>query len=145
MSASATTSRWSAPLLSRGAGESRASQSRPARRLLRPPAARAAHASIPVSRPRSSPAACVDPAESDDGWRERRLGDRSVTSASVWPDSWHAATEERRGRRLASMAMADHAAALAGLVLRDHADRPVRLGDLWAERPVALVWLRHYG
>ncbi len=43
------------------------------------------------------------------------------------------------------MAMADAAIALADLVLRDHADRPVRFGDLWAERPVALAWLRHYG
>jgi hypothetical protein len=41
--------------------------------------------------------------------------------------------------------MADHAAALADLVLRDHADRAVRLGDLWAERPAAIAWLRHYG
>jgi hypothetical protein len=34
---------------------------------------------------------------------------------------------------------------LADLVLRDHDDAAIRLGDLWAERPVALVWLRHYG
>jgi hypothetical protein len=35
--------------------------------------------------------------------------------------------------------------ALADLVLLDHDGREVRLGDLWSERPVALVWLRHYG
>ena len=35
--------------------------------------------------------------------------------------------------------------ALADVVLPDHDGRPVRLGDLWAERPAALVWLRHYG
>jgi hypothetical protein len=35
--------------------------------------------------------------------------------------------------------------ALAELVLRDHDDSAVRLGDLWQDNPVALVWLRHYG
>jgi len=34
---------------------------------------------------------------------------------------------------------------LADLVLLDHDGREVRLGELWSERPVALVWLRHYG
>lgn len=31
------------------------------------------------------------------------------------------------------------------VVLLDHQDREVRLGDLWHEQPVVLVWLRHYG
>ncbi len=35
--------------------------------------------------------------------------------------------------------------ALADIVLPDQDDHEVRLGDLWAKRPVALVWLRHYG
>jgi hypothetical protein len=35
--------------------------------------------------------------------------------------------------------------ALEDLTLPDHEGIPVRLGDLWRERPVALVWLRHYG
>jgi hypothetical protein len=35
--------------------------------------------------------------------------------------------------------------ALADIVLLDHDGRDVRLGDLWSERTVALVWLRHYG
>jgi len=35
--------------------------------------------------------------------------------------------------------------ALEDLTLPDHDGTPVRLGDLWRERPVALVWLRHYG
>ena len=35
--------------------------------------------------------------------------------------------------------------ALADLVLLDHDGNEVRLGELWSERPVALVWLRHYG
>jgi len=35
--------------------------------------------------------------------------------------------------------------ALADIVLPDHAERPVRLGELWRERPAVLVWLRHYG
>jgi hypothetical protein len=34
---------------------------------------------------------------------------------------------------------------LADIVLLDHEGGEVRLGDLWSERPVALVWLRHYG
>ncbi|MGI9183828.1 MAG: hypothetical protein ACR2GZ_02515 [Solirubrobacteraceae bacterium] len=34
---------------------------------------------------------------------------------------------------------------IADLVLPDQDGNDVRLGDLWSERPVALVWLRHYG
>ena len=34
---------------------------------------------------------------------------------------------------------------LADIVLPDHDDNDVRLGDLWDERPATLVWLRHYG
>jgi hypothetical protein len=34
---------------------------------------------------------------------------------------------------------------LAEIVLPDHDAHDVRLGDLWSERPAALVWLRHYG
>lgn len=39
----------------------------------------------------------------------------------------------------------ERADALADVVLPDQDGRDVRLGDLWAERPVVLVWLRHYG
>ena len=39
----------------------------------------------------------------------------------------------------------ERADALAELVLLDHEGAEVRLGDLWRERPAALVWLRHYG
>jgi hypothetical protein len=35
--------------------------------------------------------------------------------------------------------------ALSDLVLPDDEARDVRLGDLWRDGPVALVWLRHYG
>ena len=35
--------------------------------------------------------------------------------------------------------------ALGGIVLPDHESEPVRLGELWRDQPVALVWLRHYG
>ena len=35
--------------------------------------------------------------------------------------------------------------ALADITLSDHDGNPVRLADLWAERPAGLVWLRHYG
>ena len=34
---------------------------------------------------------------------------------------------------------------LARIVLLDHEGGEVRLGDLWRDRPAALVWLRHYG
>jgi hypothetical protein len=34
---------------------------------------------------------------------------------------------------------------LAEIVLPDQDGDEVRLGDLWQDRPVALVWLRHYG
>ena len=34
---------------------------------------------------------------------------------------------------------------LADIVLPDSDGNEVRLGDLWRERPVALVWMRHYG
>lgn len=39
----------------------------------------------------------------------------------------------------------DRADALAEIVLLDHEGAEVKLGELWRERPVALVWLRHYG
>ena len=51
-----------------------------------------------------------------------------------------------RRARVGSTAMATQTAAdLADVVLPDQDGTDVRLGDLWAERPVALVWLRHYG
>jgi hypothetical protein len=34
---------------------------------------------------------------------------------------------------------------LADIVLPDQDGERVRLGDLWKDGPVALVWLRHYG
>lgn len=34
---------------------------------------------------------------------------------------------------------------LAEIVLPDQDGNEVRLGELWRDRPVALVWLRHYG
>jgi hypothetical protein len=34
---------------------------------------------------------------------------------------------------------------LAAIVLPDHTGADVRLGDLWADGPAVLVWLRHYG
>jgi hypothetical protein len=39
----------------------------------------------------------------------------------------------------------DDAGALADIVLQDADGTDQRLGDLWGERPVVLVWLRHYG
>ncbi len=35
--------------------------------------------------------------------------------------------------------------ALADTRLPDQDGNVVRLGDLWRDRPAALVWLRHYG
>ena len=37
------------------------------------------------------------------------------------------------------------AAQLAPLVVRDPAGRAHRLGDLWRERTVVLVFIRHFG
>jgi hypothetical protein len=34
---------------------------------------------------------------------------------------------------------------LSGLELADAGGNPRRLGDFWAERPVILVFLRHFG
>jgi hypothetical protein len=34
---------------------------------------------------------------------------------------------------------------LSDVFLRDTEGEQVRLGDLWADRPAVLVWLRHYG
>jgi hypothetical protein len=39
----------------------------------------------------------------------------------------------------------ERADTLADVVLPDHEGNDVRLGDLWYDGPVALVWLRHYG
>jgi hypothetical protein len=35
--------------------------------------------------------------------------------------------------------------ALEDVVLEDSSGAEVRLGDLWADRPAVLVFLRHYG
>jgi hypothetical protein len=40
---------------------------------------------------------------------------------------------------------ANTADALADIVLPDQDGDEVRLGGLWRDGPVALVWLRHYG
>jgi len=37
------------------------------------------------------------------------------------------------------------ARALEGIVLRDSHGSDVRLGDLWADSPALIVFLRHYG
>jgi hypothetical protein len=34
---------------------------------------------------------------------------------------------------------------LAGIELRDWTEEPVTLGSLWQERPVVLVFIRHFG
>lgn len=47
--------------------------------------------------------------------------------------------------RAPSQQRTNSADVLAALVLPDHDGSDVRLGDLWRDGPVALVWLRHYG
>jgi peroxiredoxin len=37
------------------------------------------------------------------------------------------------------------ASVLEDVVLKDYEGRPVRLGDLWRERPAVLVFVRHFG
>jgi hypothetical protein len=37
------------------------------------------------------------------------------------------------------------ASALAAVTLPDPEGRPHRLGDLWCDQPVVLVFLRHFG
>jgi hypothetical protein len=37
------------------------------------------------------------------------------------------------------------AGSIANVVLPDADGNDVRLGDLWADDPVVIVWLRHYG
>jgi peroxiredoxin len=39
----------------------------------------------------------------------------------------------------------ERADVLADIELLDHDGNSVRLGDLWQEEPVVLVWVRHYG
>jgi hypothetical protein len=38
-----------------------------------------------------------------------------------------------------------HAGELEDIVVEDHRGVSVRLGDLWRDGPVVLVFLRHYG
>lgn len=40
---------------------------------------------------------------------------------------------------------AESVATLASLTLPDDAGAPVRVGDLWRERPAVLAFLRHWG
>ena len=48
-------------------------------------------------------------------------------------------------KRRQSVRTPGDAGELAGAELQDLQGRPVRLGDTWEERPVVLVFLRHYG
>jgi hypothetical protein len=41
--------------------------------------------------------------------------------------------------------METHASDLADLVLPEVQGDYIRLGELWGERPIAIVFLRHYG
>ena len=46
---------------------------------------------------------------------------------------------------MATTGAPERADVLADIVLLDHDGAEVRLGDVWKDRPAALVWLRHYG
>ena len=66
-----------------------------------------------------------------------------------WPSNTRPSLETLNGspgascaRRPSPPATAD---GLADIVLPDQDCHDVRLGDLWSDRPAALVWLRHYG
>jgi peroxiredoxin len=48
-------------------------------------------------------------------------------------------------RKRQEVAPPSDALALEEIVVRDPESRDVRLGDVWAERPATLVFLRHYG
>lgn len=48
----------------------------------------------------------------------------------------------RRRQRTARPGRAD---GLAEIVLEDWQGEPTRLGDLWRDGPVVLIFLRHYG
>jgi hypothetical protein len=55
-------------------------------------------------------------------------------------------TPRTRGRGLNHLPYTPRAVdALADITLPDQDGTPTRLGDLWADGPVALIWLRHYG
>jgi hypothetical protein len=45
----------------------------------------------------------------------------------------------------ATLADRDVGRALAGATVLDEAERPVRLGSFWTERPAVLAFLRHFG
>jgi hypothetical protein len=48
-------------------------------------------------------------------------------------------------RRREAVHPPQRADALADITLPDQDGQQVRVGDLWRDGPVALVWLRHYG
>jgi len=67
-------------------------------------------------------------------WRSR-LGTGTISSTSMLQS---VKTPQRTHPPL-------HAGKLEELVVNDHRGTRVRLGDLWREQPVVLVFLRHYG
>ena len=76
------------------------------------------------------------------------VGDPCVRSFPTASAGMHA--EPRRAgcdlmRHVDTANQRDLAGALADTVLPDQDGNDVRLGDLWQTKPVALVWLRHYG
>jgi hypothetical protein len=60
----------------------------------------------------------------------------------VWMEFW------RRGmcyRKRSMATAASDTTSLAQAIIRDVDDNPVELGSLWADRPVVLVFIRHFG
>jgi hypothetical protein len=87
-------------------------------------------------------------------WNDPRSGERRTVRGTEWfrfaPDGritevrayYHREGSCRsRLRRVPD----ELATQLQDVVLPDQDGNEVRLGDLWSDRPVALVWLRHYG
>ena len=73
---------------------------------------------------------------------------RLVSGAALGSSATRAPYTPRRARHVEgspATSPPDRADALADITLPDHDGNEVRLGDLWSDRPVALVWLRHYG
>jgi peroxiredoxin len=71
---------------------------------------------------------------------ERRVGTDRLHAASRWP--WWLLDSVKARQRTSPPARAD---GFAAVCLPDHEARMVRLGELWANGPAVIVWLRQFG
>ena len=58
--------------------------------------------------------------------------------STSWPSS-------RRSSRRCSVLIVPDTSSFADLLVKDLDGADVRVGDLWRDGPVVLVWIRHYG